>query len=133
MLTYAEKARKKATFAERDLVLVCECLMDLHAGVRCINGYIDLGRRHFPANPLFPYLQATQMVQAKKRRIDMAHVSCLLGEANRLAQAMPEGPEKKNLLDKISAQQQAVAVFNPFGGFAMPDLFDMFDDDDDGF
>jgi tetratricopeptide (TPR) repeat protein len=133
VLAYAEKARKTVTFPERELGQVCQALVDLGGGVRSIKGFLLLGQREFPHNPLFPYLEAMHLMKTKKkgRGASVHRTRYLIFEADRLARGMPEGPEKEAMLKKIEPHKQAMSLVGPFGGFPMDGFFDMFDEDDD--
>jgi len=131
VLTYTEKARNRVSFTEKELADVCETLLELGAGVRSIRGYIQRGQVEFRANPVFPYLEAVYELRSRSPRLATFRVGHLLGEAERLARAMPEGPEKEAMIAKITREKQALELFTGFNPFPMPGFFDMFEDDDE--
>jgi tetratricopeptide (TPR) repeat protein len=126
ILTYVDKARTKVNFAEKDLDRVCEALLDLGAKEKLVQGYITLGRKRYPHSPVFPYLTALQQVRKGPDVLNGYRVSYDLEEAERLAHALPAGPDQQEILEKIGDLQDIVRTAHRFGMSSMFRYFDRF-------
>src|SRR5262249_19649779 len=99
VLTYATKALA-ADFDETQLERAVTHLPDLNAFNQA-RSYTALGRRRFPTNPVFPFLEAESYLRLGPERCPIYHVRPLLEEARRLADKLPRDPRQQELLEKI--------------------------------
>jgi tetratricopeptide (TPR) repeat protein len=136
VLAYATKALA-ADFNEAQLERAIIHLLDLQA-FKPARSYTALGRRRFPHNPVFPFLEAESYLRLGPERCPIHYVGPLLEQARRLADKLPRDPRQQELLEKIQQGEELIRSLNPFlsmfeGGFGgMFDPFgDGFDDDDD--
>jgi len=134
VLSYIQKART-LDFSEPELEELCQNLLDLEAYPKARH-FADVGERHYPENPFFPYLHALGWLLAEGRRIQPYQVVPLLQRAQRLAQARPPDERRERLLADIDKHLHEL---NPFDLDFLGRLFgdmgagtgDEFDDEDE--
>ena len=119
VLGYAERARKGVDFSEAQLQGICRSLRALEA-MRPLRAFAALGRRQFPANPYFPFVEADSYL-AKNTEYQTWRVGHLLDEASGLAAQLPPEDPNRGLLQDIQERRQALRALNPFQA-----LFDSF-------
>ncbi len=129
VLAYVEKAAK-ADFTEAQMETICSALVDLKS-TRASRRYLDRARRKFPADPMFPYLEALTYMSGELENVRAYQVKPLLENARRLAEARPADAQRDRLLRDIQDRLNALAAVNPFGMGFMADMFGAFDWDDD--
>jgi tetratricopeptide (TPR) repeat protein len=132
VLDYLEKARKTVTFTEEQLEEICTNLLALES-VKLLRAYVQLGQRQCPANPFFPLVEARSYLARGDDggQTYFWKVKQLLTEAARLVDELPPEDRHKALREEIEDLQQAVTVFDPFGGM-FENLFNTFMDYEDG-
>jgi tetratricopeptide (TPR) repeat protein len=129
---YLDRARRTVTFTDEQLEAICTNVLPLGA-TKLLRAYVQLGQRHFPANPFFPLAEARSYMAQGEDRVQTYFwkVKQLLTEAGRLADELPPDDRHKALREEIQDLQQAMAIFDPFGGM-FQNLFDAFRDFGDG-
>lgn len=129
---YLDRARRGVTFTEEQLEAICTNLLPL-GGTKLLRAYVQLGQRHFPANPFFPLAEARSYLARGEDKVQTYFwkVKQLLAEAGRLADELPPDDRHKALREEIHDLQQGIALFDPFGGM-FQNLFDAFMDYGDG-
>jgi tetratricopeptide (TPR) repeat protein len=132
VLAYATKALS-ADFNETQLERVIGSLLSMQA-FKQARSYTARGRRRFPQNPMFPFLEAESYLRLGPERCPIHLVRPLLEQARRLAEKLPRDPRQQELLEKIQQGEELVRSLNPFlamfeGGFG--GMFDPFGDDID--
>jgi hypothetical protein len=129
VMGYLDRARTAADFTEQQLDKLCGALMLLES-YRKLRQFTALGRRKFPDEPSFPYLEAVSYFQQNPDYLPMWDVRRLLEDAERLARAKPADDRWKGMLDDIQKKRTALDMLNPFGSF-MQNFFDnVFEDDE---
>jgi tetratricopeptide (TPR) repeat protein len=123
------KSTPPTEFSEQLLVDVARSLAGLKAA-RPLQTLTMFGRRSFPSNPWFPFVEAEGYLSLGPDRCPVAAARALLEKAEPLAHALPPSSAKQELLDLIENRKQMLAVLspdfmgmlarelgNPFGGF----------------
>lgn len=133
VLAYVNKA-DGADFTEAQLALLCESLLTLRA-LRPVRAFAALGRRRFPNNPLFPFLESESYFVMGPERMPAWQVRPLLEEARRLAEKAPREPRQQQLLETIREREEMLRSLNPFleflsGGFDPFGFYEQDDEDD---
>ena len=128
VLAYVEKAAK-ADFTETQMETICSALVDLKS-IRAARRYLDRGREKFPADPMFPYLEALTYMTGDLEDVRAYRVRPMLEEARRLAEARPPDARRDRLLRDVQERLNALAAVHPFGMGFMADMFGAFDWDD---
>jgi tetratricopeptide (TPR) repeat protein len=129
VLAYLAKARPTANFGEEQLRNICAALLALNAHGP-LRTFAQVGRRRFPTNPHFPWLEAESYIAQSKGRMLTWRVQPLLNEAERLAQQSAQDPGTKELLKQIQERQEMMRALNPFGRM-FDEAFGDFGDGDD--
>ncbi len=131
VLDYLKKA-KTAPFTEQQLEQLCEALRIL-GSYRLSIDYIYRGREEHDRNPVFPLIHAEIEMGRAEGVFPVYYVQPWLAYALQLAQQLPPGPRREQLLDRIQGHLKFLEATNPFRrGFN--DIFDPFgyeDDEDD--
>lgn len=144
VLAYLDKARG-VEYTEEQLEQVCSSLLGLEA-TRQLRAYLAEGRRRFPHDPFFPYLEAESYLSQGPDRCPFYKVQPLLEKAGQLVQALPREHRHRALQEAIEHRQQVAGIlggpvgmfegmFEQIFGGAGDDFDDEFDDDyddDDG-
>jgi tetratricopeptide (TPR) repeat protein len=110
VLTYLEKAAK-LDFGEEQLESIAESLLDLNA-LKVLRKYTSRGRKQFPRNPLFDFLEAESHFAQGPYRFPAWKVHPLLTKAAELARALPPDEKQQALLEKIEHRQQMLGISN---------------------
>jgi tetratricopeptide (TPR) repeat protein len=132
IIAYAQKAHG-AAFTEDQLEQLCQALILLKSA-RAAKQFCQLGERKFPKNPKFLHLQAALLMAAGPDRMDTWQVQNLLQQAEKLAQDLPPGKAKDDLLKDIGQRLKAVQALSPFGFFSrFSEMFGDWDEDDDDY
>jgi tetratricopeptide (TPR) repeat protein len=147
VLAYLDKTGNAVDFAEDQLQKICQSLLALEA-MKPLRTFTALGRRRFPRNPFFPFLEAESYIAKGPNRMQTWRIQPLLDEASRLAGDMPHDESAKDLLVLIHDRQEMINALHPFanifqsifgGGHAEPfggpdEIWDDgYDDDEDWF
>jgi tetratricopeptide (TPR) repeat protein len=127
---YLDKARTAADFTAKQLDTVCSALLALES-FRKLRQFTALGRRKFPNEPSFPYLEAVSYFQQNPDYLPMWEVRHLLEEAERLARAKPADERWKDMLDDIQKKRHALDMLNPFSSFMQSFFDNMFGEEDE--
>ncbi len=126
VLSYIYKARNLA-FAEPQLEEVCRNLLDMDAYAQS-RRFANIGERHYPESPVFPYLHALAWIQEQGRRAPTWQVVALLKQARTLAQAQPSNERRDRMLEDID---KYLHEWNPFDLDMLGQLFGFGDEDND--
>jgi tetratricopeptide (TPR) repeat protein len=130
VLAYVEKARK-ADFGEGQLLKLCRALLGLEA-FPLARTFAALGRRRFPGDPWFCFIEAEALFARGDGRAGMRNVQPLLERARQLAGALPPDDQRQALLDLVQQRLQMIGLSSQ--AFSMlEDLFGEFGMDDDDF
>jgi tetratricopeptide (TPR) repeat protein len=133
VLAYVEKA-SKADFTEDQLETLCRALLSLEAA-RLISRFTALGKRQFPCNPYFYFLEAESYFAKGPYGFPIWQVQPLLSKARELAQQLPADDKQQALLLALEERQQllgATSFLNGPGPMGMlEDNFDMMDEYED--
>lgn len=140
VFAYLKKA-VRANFTEKQLIAICQFLQ-YEDSERLFKTYIYQARRKFPQSAHFYLVEVARAVERGSGRANPFAIQHLLHSAEVLAQRMPDGAEKHEVLDQIehyrsfggAADQMMRALEGIFGG-GFP-FFDGFGEDvgydDDG-
>lgn len=139
VLAYLEKAAK-LDFTEEQLERIARSLLDLKS-IKLLRKFTALGRRRFPQNPYFPFLEAESYFAQGPYRFPAWKVQPLLAKASTLAHALPADKRQEALIEKIDQRQQMLGLSNfLFGPQSLGILEEMFgqmfgggEDADDGY
>jgi tetratricopeptide (TPR) repeat protein len=133
VLAYVNKAHD-AEFTEPQLVALCEALLTFQA-MRVLRSFTALGRRRFPGNPQFPFLEAESYFAEGPERFAPWQVQPLLQEARQKAERLPREPRQQELLETIREREEMIRSLNPLfdllSGNVNPFGFFGHDEDDD--
>ena len=110
VLAYLEKALK-VEFTEEQLESVGDSLLGLKA-FKILRKLTALGRRRFPRNPSFYFLEAESYFGSGPYRFPAWKVQPLLSKAAELAHAQQADDKQKALLEKIDQRQQMLGLSN---------------------
>jgi tetratricopeptide (TPR) repeat protein len=108
VLAYAEKALK-VDFTEEQLESIANSLIDLKA-IKVLRKFTSLGRRRYPRNALFPFLEAESYFSQGPYRFPAWKVQPLINQAAKLARDLPPDEKQKALLEKIEQYQQMLGL-----------------------
>jgi tetratricopeptide (TPR) repeat protein len=126
VLAYLEKALKGG-FAEEQLERIANSLLALKVP-KVLRKFTALGRRHFPHNGEFYFLEAESYFAEGPYRFRASKVQPLLSKASERAHALPADEKQKALLEKIEQRQQMLSVSNLlFGPQSLGMLEEMFE------
>jgi len=140
VLVYLEQALK-VQLSAADLKAISVALLSMRA-LTLLRKFTKRGRSLFPANPHFPLLEAESYFTQGPAQCPLWKVRPLLDQAAKLGKELPEGDERKNMLELIEDRRQMLGANGMFSGFPgmdmlneifgfQPDYEDMnFDDDD---
>jgi tetratricopeptide (TPR) repeat protein len=113
--------------SESDLVRLCERCRDL-AWMRLLKKTASRGQKRFPANPFFPFFEATVHLQEARRHGPATwRVEPLLEKSRRLAAAASPDESVRKLLCDLDEVQRHMSVPLPVVHM-LNELFDMFDE-----
>jgi tetratricopeptide (TPR) repeat protein len=119
---YVEQAAA-TDFTETQMEQVCAALVDLKS-VRAARRFLDAAVDKFPANPYFLYWLAEISMIRGSAYATPPEARSMLDDARRLAEALPPGARRDNLLQDIQERLSALAAANPFAMGFMPDFFE---------
>lgn len=125
-LSYIYKSRN-LDFSEPQLEELCRNLLDMDAYAQT-RRFANIGERHYPENPVFPYLHALAWIQEKGRRAPTWQVVPILKRARMLAQAQPSNERRDRMLEDI---EKHLHEWNPFDLDFLGRVFGFGDEDDD--
>jgi tetratricopeptide (TPR) repeat protein len=108
-LSYIYKTRN-LEFSEPQLEDLCRNLLDMDAYAQA-RRFANIGERHYPQNPVFPYLHALAWIEEKGRRAPTWQVVPILKRAQMLAQAQPSNERRDRMLEEIDKH---LHEWNPF-------------------
>jgi tetratricopeptide (TPR) repeat protein len=131
VLKYINKGQG-AGWGARDVEAVVRALLKLRA-LPAARRFLSRAARRFRDDPVFPFLEAVSYFYEGPDRMPHYQVRWLLGEAERLAQALPPGERRAELLDDVHKHQEMLNAVDPFGPVQniFSSLFDLDDDEDD--
>jgi hypothetical protein len=110
VLAYLEKSLKVELTAEQ-LENIADSLLGLKA-FKAVRKLTALGRRRFPQNPHFYFLEAESYFGQGPYRFPAWKVQPLLSKAAELAHAQPADDKQKALLEQIDHRQQMLGLSN---------------------
>jgi tetratricopeptide (TPR) repeat protein len=110
VLTYLDQAAK-LDFSEEQLESIAESLLALKA-LKVLRKYTAHGRKRFPRNPNYHFLEAESYFAQGPYRFPAWKVQPLLNKAGELARAMPPDEKQKTLLEQIQHRQQMLGISN---------------------
>jgi tetratricopeptide (TPR) repeat protein len=130
VLKYINKGQG-ANWSDRDIEAVVRALLKLRA-LAPARRFLTKAARRFRDDPVFPFLEAISYFYEGPDRMPHYQVRWLLDEAERLAQALPPGERRAELLDDIHKHQEMLNAVDPFGPVQniFNSLFDLGEDDD---
>jgi len=101
----------RVEFTQEQLETMADSLLGLKAH-KVLRKFTALGRRRFPRNPLFYFLEAESYFAQGPHRFPAWKVQPLLRKADELAHALPPDEKQKTLLERIEHRQQLLGVSN---------------------
>jgi tetratricopeptide (TPR) repeat protein len=125
VLSYIHKART-LDFSEPQLEELCRNLLDMEAYPQA-RRFANIGEKHYPESPVFPYLQALAWIEQMGRRVPSWQVVPLLKRARSLAQGQPPNERRDRMLEDID---KYLHEFQPFGFDVLDQLFGFGEEDD---
>src|SRR5262249_41607846 len=130
VLKYINKGQR-ANWSDRDIEAVVRALLKLRA-LAPARRFLSKAARRFRDDPVFPFLEAVSYFYEGPDRMPHYQVRWLLNEAERLAQALPPGERRAELLDDVHKHQEMLNAVDPFGPAQniFNSLFDLDDEDD---
>jgi tetratricopeptide (TPR) repeat protein len=130
ILKYVDQANK-VSFSNTQLEALCRALLELQSRKR-LGVFSKRGQEEYPADPVFPYLEAMSLLAGKEFDRCAWKAEDLLKKAERLVAAQPLEAHNLELNEQIRKQLILLDAMNPFGG--MMNVFggplDHFEDDD---
>jgi tetratricopeptide (TPR) repeat protein len=134
VVAYLERALK-VEFTEDELERTARSLLALKVP-KVLRKFTALGRRRFPRNPQFYFLEAESYFAQGPYRFPAWKVQPLLSKAGELARTLPADEKQKALVENIEQRQQMLSVSNVFGPESwdmLEHMFERFFDGQDGF
>ena len=130
ILKFVDRA-KKVPFSSAQMEELCRDLLRLEASKR-IGTFAKRGQKEFPADPVFPYLEAMSLRAGGDFGRNRWKAEDLLKKAERLAAAQPREAQNEALSEDIRQLLALLDALNPFGRMmnAFGGPIDDFDDDD---
>jgi tetratricopeptide (TPR) repeat protein len=134
VVAYAEKVLRFQP-EEKQMQRMCESLLTLEAH-KALKKFLHDARARFPKSPVFPFLEAESHFARGPQRLKYWIVSPLLERARHLAEALPPGPERDQLSERIGFREDLLEmthhVMSPTFSMQLRQLgIPVGDDDDD--